>query len=398
MPVYEFEAIDATGHGARGVVHADTARDARAQLRNRSLATLQVREAAGAEGSRAQVRLGARDRTAFTRQLSALVLAGLPLAEALAACAEGAGPGNRTMAMALRGRVMEGAPFAAALAAFPATFDPVYRSSVAAGERSGGLARVLELLAANLEAREASRRRIIAALAYPALLLAVALLVVGGLMLYVVPEVAGVFVRNGQTLPWPTRLLLGASALLRAHMSWAGPTTLAAAAALAATWRRPDFRRWRDARLLAVPAIGRVAVAMECARFARTLAMLCAGSVRLLDAMGLAAGTVSNTSIRAALHAAALDVREGVPLARALRARTPFPAAALHMVANGERVGKVEAMLERVAVQLEAELDARASLAMSVLGPLVILLVGGLVLFIVLAVLLPIFEMNQLVQ
>lgn len=397
MPAYEFEAMDVGGHISKGVVQADTARDARAQLRGRALAALAVQEVDGTRAAKGQVRVDARGRVLLTRQLATLVRAGLPLEEALAALAEGAEGRARSLAMALRARVREGAPLAAALGEFSSTFDALYRGSVAAGEKSGNLAPVLLRLAIHLEEREAMRRRLVGALAYPVLLLLVAMLVVGGLMLYVVPEVTAVFLRTGQRLPLPTRMLLGASRLLGTQLYWAGPLVLATLAALAAGWRRDGFRRWRHVRVLALPGLGRLAMAVDCSRFARTLAMLGSSAVPLLDALQLATETVGNTAIRESLAAAAVQVRAGAPLSQALSRHTRLPAVAVRMIANGERVGRVEAMLDEAAAQLESELDLRVSVGMAMLGPLVILLVGGLVLFIVLAILLPIFEMNQLV-
>ena len=397
MPAYEFEALDADGRARKGVLQADTGRGARIQLRERGLATLTIQEVANGAEARGRSGIGAAARVVLTRQLATLVRAGLPLDEALAALSDGAEGKTRALVMALRARVREGATLAAAMDGFPATFGALYRGSVAAGEQSGNLDEVLSRLATHLEGREAMRRRLIGALAYPVLLLLVATLVVAGLMLYVVPEVTAVFLRSGQALPLPTRLLLGISDLLRTQLYWAGPLLLAAAVLLAGSWRDARFRRWRDGRVLALPLLGRLATAVDVSRFARTLSMLGASAVPLLDALQLAADTVGNTVIRGSLDGVAVQVRAGVPLSKALSRNTRFPAVAVRMIANGERVGRVDSMLDEAADQLERELDMTVSVAMSALGPAVILLVGGLVLFIVLAILLPIFEMNQLV-
>ncbi|MFC4726614.1 type II secretion system F family protein [Coralloluteibacterium thermophilus] len=397
MPAFQFQALDATGRSERGVLQADTARAARSLLRERGLIPLEVEPVAAGARVPGAPRLGAAGRVVLTRQLATLVRAGLPLDEALAALADGAtGPG-RAIALALRARVGEGATLAQALDGFPQSFDTLYRASVAAGERSGRLDRVLLRLAAHLESRDALRRKVVGALAYPALLLAVALLVVAGLMLYVVPEVTGVFARSGQALPWPTRLLMAASDLLRAGWPWLLGAALVAGTALAATWRRPGFAGWRARLLLRVPGVRRLAVALDTARFARTLAMLGAAAVPLLDALRLSTATVANASLRAALEDAARQVREGLPLSRALARDGRFPAVALRLVASGERAGRLDEMLDAAADQLERELDTTLSVATAALGPAVILAVGAAVLFIVLAVLLPIFELNRLV-
>lgn len=397
MPAYRYQALDADGRVRRGATQADTARSVRMQLRERNLVVMSVQEVEGGDAAGDGSRLGATARIVVTRQLATLVRAGLPLDEALAALVDGAEGRPRIAMMALRARVMEGATLAVAMGEFPGTFDRLYRASIAAGEQSGNLAEVLLRLADHMESRDALRRRLIGALAYPVLLLLVALLVVSGLMFYVVPEVTAVFIRSGQALPLPTRLLLGISQVLRTQIYWTGPLLLVTVATLLGNWRRVAFRRWRDRRLLALPLLGRLATAIDTSRFARTLAMLGASAVPLLDALQLATQTVQNTLIRDSLAEVAAQVRAGVPLSKALSRNTRFPSVAVRMIASGERAGRVDSMLDEAAAQLERELDLTVSVAMAALGPAVILLVGGLVLFIVLAILLPVFEMNQLV-
>jgi len=396
VPAFHYQALSAGNRTEKGVLQADTARAARAALRERGLTPLNVAlvEAAGSHGTR----LSGTALVLFTRQLATLFGAGLPLDEVLAATADGADGAMRTLTLSLRARVMEGSSLAQALAEFPATFPPLYRASVAAGEQAGRLGTVLSQLAAHLESRDAMRRRVIAALAYPILLLFFALLVVSGLMLYVVPEVTGVFVRNGQTLPWATRTLLAISAGLQAGVWWLIAAALAASGGLLASWRRPAFVRWRHRNWLRVPLLSRLLIALDSARYARTLALLGASAVPLLDAMSLANATVANHDLRAALGQAAARVREGVPLAQALARSGWFPPLAVRLIASGERAGRLDAMLDEAAAQLERELDMVLSVLMAALGPVVIVLVGGLVLFIVLAILLPIFQLNQLVR
>lgn len=396
MPAFHYEALNPAGRTEKGVLQADTARAVRGQLRERGLAPLAVSEVEGVAARGA--RIGAGGRVTLTRQLATLVAAGLPLEEALAALADGAEPRVRTLALGLRARVMEGGTLAQALGEFPGTFDALYRSTVAAGEQSGRLDRVLLRLADHLEARDALRRRVIGALAYPLLLLTVALAVVSGLLWYVVPEVTEVFMRSGQTLPWPTRVLMGVTALLRAHAWWLLPLLVLAAVALVAAWRRPAVARVRDRLWLRLPLVGRLVAALETARFARTLAMLGASAVPLLEALGLATATVQNRELRDALAGAAGRVREGASLSQALAATGRFPAVAARLIASGEKAGRLDAMLDEAAAQLERELDTVMAVATAALGPAVILGVGGVVLFIVLAILLPIFQMNQLIQ
>ena len=391
MPAFQYQALSADGRTQQGVVQADTARAARATLRERGLAPLSVDELLGAQGERQ--RLSGAARLAFARQLATLTHAGLPLDEALAALAEGAEGRMQAIALAVRARVMEGATLAAALAEYPGSFDALFRASVAAGEHSGRLDVVLARLASHLESRDALRRELISALTYPALLL-----VVAGLLTYVVPQVTEVFVRSGQSLPLPTRALLAISGGLASF----GPWLLLALALLGATlgglWRRPSLRRRRHALWLRLPGLGGLLVKLETARFARTLALLGSSSVPLLDALKLASLTVQNEALVESLDGVAARVREGVPLSAALARTGRFPPLVARLVASGERAGRLDAMLDEAAAQLERELQTVIQVAAGTLGPAVILLVGGLVLFIVLAILLPIFQMNQLIR
>lgn len=396
MPAFHYEALNPAGRTEKGVLQADTARAARGQLRERGMSPLEVHEVEGVVAQRSGV--SASGRVTLTRQLATLVAAGLPLEESLAALADGAEPRVRALALGLRARVMEGATLAQALGEFPGTFDALYRSTVQAGEQSGRLDRVLLRLADHLESRDALRRRLLGALAYPVLLLFVALAVVAGLLWFVVPEVTGVFVRSGQVLPWPTRVLMALTGGLRSHGWWLFPALAIATAIGVMLWRRPSSARARDRLWLRLPFIGRLVVALDTARFARTLAMLGASAVPLLEALRLATATVQNTVLREALAGVAVRVREGATLAQALAATGRFPAVAVRLINSGERAGRLDAMLDEAAAQLERELDTVMAVATAALGPAVILGVGGVVLFIVLAILLPIFQMNQLIR
>lgn len=392
MPAFEFRALDAGGRTEQGVLQADTARGARAALRARGLLPMAV----ATVGGQRRLRLGGR--VLLLRQLAVLVQAGLPLDDALSAMADGADAATRATALAVRARVMEGATLADALAEFPDSFDALACASIAAGEQSGQLARVLLGLAAHGERREALRQRFIAALAYPALVLAIALAVVAGLLVYVVPEVSAVFVRGGQVLPLPTRLLLAVSAFTATQAWWLLPVLVLGGIAAIAAWRRRAWRDARDAWLLRLPGLGPWLGRIEAARHARTLAMGVASGVPLLDALALANDTVQNRQARAEFRAAAMQVGEGRSLSQALAASGRYPPVALRLVASGERAGRLDAMLDEAAAEGERRLDHTTGLLMSALGPAVILGVGALVLFIVLAILLPVFEMNQLLR
>jgi general secretion pathway protein F len=397
MPAFEYSALDAEGRRARGVLQADTARAARAQLRERGLNPLSVDEARAGTGPGGR-RLGAAERALMLRQLATLVGSGLPIDESLAALAEGSAGRLRSQVMALRARVLEGSTLAAAMAEFPGSFPALYRSSVAAGEAAGKLDAVLARLADYAESRDALSRRIVLALAYPLLLSTVALGVVAALMVWVVPQVIGVFAQFGRALPLPTRILVALSELVQAHGGWLLLLVVAAIVGAVLALRRPALRARLDAVSLRIPVWGRLARALDTARFARTLALLTSAAVPLLEALNIASGVVANQVLARALAQAAVRVREGQALSKALADSGQFPPVALRLIASGERSGRLDAMLGEAAAQQERELDTALGVAMAALGPGVILLVGGLVLFVVLAILLPIFQINSLIR
>lgn len=401
MPAFAYQALDADGRTCRGVLQGDTARAVRGSLRERGLSPLEVEEVAGdaRRGPFAARGLSGHQVALLTRQLATLVGAGLPIDEALAALSEQSeNERQRALTVALRSRVMEGASLAQAMGQFPETFPDVFRASVAAGEQSGQLDEVLEKLADHAEARDALAQKLLGALAYPLLLTLVAAAVVTGLLTFVVPQIVGVFQGTGQTLPAATRVLLAISDFLRAW-GWLLAAVLALAGVAAALALRQESvrRRWHAA-LLRLPLLGGLIRAANTARAARTLALLSASAVPLLDALSITAQVVPNLPMREALRRAALRVREGVPFARALGDTGHFPPVALRLIASGERSGQLPRMLDQAARQQQRDLDRWLTALAAILGPLVILIVGTLVLFIVLAILLPIFEMNRMVK
>jgi general secretion pathway protein F len=401
MPAFEFHALDASGRPHKGVLQADTPRAARASLRERGLNPLRIDPVSDrADGSRRGARSGLRgaERVLLVRQLATLVASGLPIDEALQALAEGSEGRLRVQVVSLRSRIMEGASLATAMAEFPDAFPPLFRASVAAGESSGKLDRVLLRLADYAESRDALRRKLLLALTYPLLLTAVALAVVAGLMLWVVPQVIGVFLQYQQTLPLPTRILIGLSDAFARFGPAAGLVALVLLAALLVAARNESMRaRWDDL-VLRTPLLGRLVRSAETARFARTLALLASSAVPLMESLGIASQVVANRSLRAALARVGARVREGQSFARALGDSGEFPPVAVRLIASGEKSGRLDEMLFEAAAHQERELDTQLGIAMAALGPGVILLVGGLVLFIVLAILLPIFELNTLIR
>ncbi len=403
MPAFAYQALDEAGKTQRGVLQGDTARSVRGTLRERGLNPLSVEEVREGEsqerGVFARRGIGGAELALLTRQLATLIGAGLPIDEALGALSEPAdNERQRRMTVALRARVMEGASLAQAMAEFPESFPDIFRATVGAGEQSGRLATVLDKLADYAEARDALKQKIIAALAYPVLLAIVALAVVMGLLTWVVPQIVGVFQNLHQTLPFATRALMALSAFMRAW-GWLVLIALVVAIAGARMALRSDAVRYRwHAWLLRLPLIGRLTRAANTSRATRTLALLAESAVPLLDALGIAAQVVPNLPMREAMRRAAFKVREGTAFSRALGESGLFPPVALRLIASGERSGELPRMLAEAAAQQQRELDRWLAALTAVLGPAVILLVGAMVLFIVLAILLPIFSLNQMVK
>jgi len=401
MPAFAYQALDQGGKTQRGVLQGDTARAVRASLREKGLNPLEVTPVADAQrrGGLFQRGLSGAQLALLTRQLATLLKAGLPLEEALAALTEQNDDTRaRTLVVSLRSRVMEGSSLAAGLADAPESFPEIYRASVAAGEQSGKLDQVLARLADYSEARDALNQKVWAALVYPILLTIVAIAVVSGLLVYVVPQIVGVFTQMHQALPWPTRALLALSRFVQAW-GWLLLAALIAAAVggrLALRVEQARYR-WHEA-LLRLPLIGRLVRAANTARCTRTLALLTASAVPLLDALQIGAQVIPNLPMRAAIRRAAVKVREGGSFSRSLGESGYFPPVALRLIASGERAGELERMLDEAANHQQRELDRWVATLTAVLGPLVILAVGAMVLFIVLAILLPIFEMNQMVK
>jgi len=409
MPAYTFEALDAQGATQKGLIDADTARAARTQLRARGLVPLQVEpaaaSAAGASGQGLRRELwaskafNATGLMVWTRQLAGLVLAGMPLERALSALTEEAeADRQRHLCASLRAEVSGGTAFARALAQFPREFDTAYTAVIAAGEQSGQLGTVLNRLADDLEAREALKNKLIGASLYPAIVSLMAVAIVIFLVSYVVPQVASVFQGKERALPWLTVVMLAVSAVVR-DWGWAMLLALLAlGGGVALARRQPDLRLRMDAAWLTLPLVGRLARGFNAARFAATLAMLASAGVPILRALQTAADTLNNRAMRADALDALVLVREGAPLASALASKKRFPPLLSMFARLGEQTGQLPAMLQRAADQLSAEVQRRAMHLATVLEPLLIVGMGLVVMLIVLAVLMPIIQLNQLVR
>ncbi|RVT86310.1 type II secretion system inner membrane protein GspF [Inhella crocodyli] len=400
MPAYKYEALDAAGRSQSGLLEADTPRAARAQLRDRGLAPLSVAPVAtpsAKAGFSLQPRaFDSASLAVWTRQLAGLVGSGLPLERALTALTDEAEtPRQRDLLASLRAEVNAGASFARAMATAPREFDEVYRGVVAAGEASGALGLVLERLADDLEERQALRNKVMGAMAYPAFICIVAVLIVGFLVTYVVPQVAQAFTSTRQQLPALTVAIVGLSGFVR-QWGWLMALGLVAAGGgLALALREPGFRLRFDAGWLRLPLIGRLARGYNAARFAATLGMLAAAGVPILKALQAAAETLSNHAMRADALDALVQVREGAPLGAALAAKKRFPGLLAMFARLGEQTGQLPAMLERAGKQLSSEVQRRAMAAATILEPLLIVAMGLVVLAIVMAVLQPIIQLQN---
>jgi len=406
MPAYSFEALDAQGETRRGVMEADTAKAVRSQLRAQSLVPLQVQpvgtgtagDAAGGWSDRL-LRRGVFNATGlaiWTRQLAGLITSGLPLERALTALTEETeNDRERHLVAALRAEVNAGSSFAKALARFPGEFPEIYVAVIGAGEQSGNLGLVLERLAGDLEERQALQARLLGAALYPAIVTVVAIGIVLFLVAYVVPQVANVFAGSKRALPFLTVAMLALSAVVR---NWGWAVLLLAVAgtvSLRLALRNPATRERFDAAWLRLPVIGRLARGYNAARFASTLALLAGAGVPILKALQAAAETLGNRAMRADALDALVLVREGAPLASAMAQKKRFPGLLAMFARLGEQTGQLPTMLQRAANQLGAEVQRRAMQLATVLEPLLIVGMGAIVMLIVLAVLLPIIQLNQ---
>ena len=403
MPAFEYTALDGTGRTRKGVEEGDSPRQVRSRLREQGLTPMSVNQVAERQALLRmpvfQQRIKPLELALATRQMATLARAGLPIEEVLATVArQSESPRVRSALTAVRTRVMEGLPLAHALGEFPSVFPVIYRTTIAAGEQAGRLDLVLERLADNVEAQNAMRQKIQLAMFYPAILTCVALLVTVALLTYVVPEVVKVFDGMNQELPLLTRSLIAVSDTLR---DWGILILLVLVGLIYGArtlLRKPAYqRRWHDF-LLRLPLIGRLTRGLNTARFARTLNILAGSGVPLLDALNMSASVISNLPMREAVSAAAQRVREGAGVGLALERSGYFPAMTLSLIKSGESSGTLDSMLERAAETQERELEARIAMVMGVFEPLLILTMGAVVLVIVLAILLPIFELNQLVN
>jgi general secretion pathway protein F len=403
---FEYTALDTGGRSRKGVIEGDTARHVRTLLRERQLLPVTVeavalRESKRQRGSRFGFARGvsAADLSLLTRQLSTLVRAGLPLEEALLAVSQQTEkPRVQSILLGVRAKVVEGHTLATGLGDFPRVFPEIYRATVSAGEQSGHLDAVLERLAEYTESREQMRQNVMGAMLYPMVLTLMCFTIVSILLTYVVPKVVDVFEANHARLPLATRVLVGVSGFLRHYGLW---LLIAIGAGTFVFWRSlksREMRRRVHQSLLTLPLVGRIVRGVNTAQFTRTLSILTASAVPVLDALRIASEVVTNLPMRDAVTEAAARVREGAPIGRSLSTSRLFPPMTVHLISSGESSGQLQTMLERAATNQERELEALLAALVGLLGPLLIVGMGLFVMGIVFAMLLPIFEMNSLIR
>ncbi len=407
MGAFEYTALDNAGRSRKGVIEGDTPRHVRSLLRERQLLPLTVEQVAAQESrinrGAGRFALGrgvsASDVSLVTRQIATLVKAGLPLEEALLAVSQQTEkPRVQSVILGVRAKVVEGHTLASGLADFPRVFPEIYRATVSAGEQSGHLDAVLERLADYTESRDQMRQKVIGALLYPMVLTAMCFGIVSILLTYVVPKVIEVFEANHAKLPLATRVLVGVSDFLRHDGIWIVLAIVIGAVIFSRALRSAHNRRRWHRTLLTLPVFGKILRGFNTARFTRTLSILVASAVPVLDSLRIASEVVMNLPMRDAVNDAAARVREGAPIGKSLATSRLFPPMTIHLISSGESSGELQAMLERAATNQENELESLLAAMVGLMGPMLIVGMGMIVMGIVFAMLLPIFEMNQLIH
>ncbi|QIL85599.1 type II secretion system inner membrane protein GspF [Vibrio sp. HDW18] len=404
MAAFEYKALDNKGRHKKGIIEGDNARQVRQRLKEQGLVPIEVLETQ-AKAARSRQGLGFKrgistpDLALITRQLSTLVQSGMPLEECLRAVAEQSEkPRIRSMLVAVRAKVTEGYTLSDSLADYPQVFDELFRSMVAAGEKSGHLDSVLERLADYAENRQKMRSKLQQAMIYPVVLVVFAVGIVAFLLAAVVPKIVGQFVQMGQALPASTQFLLDASDFLQHWGVWLLIGLLVLIYLLRYALTKPDLRLAWDRRVIRLPMIGKIARGLNTARFARTLSICSSSAIPILDGMRVAVDVMTNQFVKQQVLAAAENVREGSSLRKALEQTKLFPPMMLHMIASGEQSGELESMLTRAADNQDQSFESTVNIALGIFTPALIALMAGMVLFIVMATLMPILEMNNLMS
>lgn len=406
MSAFNYTALDSKGKKNKGVIEGDNERQVRGVLREKGLIPLEVKPVQQQSNTKnykpsffqSAISLNATDLALVTRQLATLVQAGLPIEEAIKGVAEQNEKGAiKSLLLAVRSKVVEGKSLAQALQDYPRAFPELYRATISAGEQSGFLSNVLERLADYTEARQALQQKITLALFYPALLTLVAITIVIGLLTYVVPKVVKVFENFDQELPTLTKLLINTSDFLQANWMVLGVGLVAVIILSNSAWKNKKIRANIQRVILKLPILAKLERSGNTARFTRTFSILMASSVPVLEAMRISATVMNNLPMQQTVSEATVKVREGSSISRALSHDKIFPPMVIQLISSGEQSGRLEVMLERASAQQERELETLIAAILGLFEPLLILAMGGIVLVIVLAILLPIFQLNQLV-
>ncbi|NCF51720.1 type II secretion system inner membrane protein GspF [Gammaproteobacteria bacterium] len=404
MGAYEFVALDQAGKESKGLIEGDTAKHVRQILRDRQLLPVRVIEVAQKEARRQRTfswrrGISTSELALLTRQLASLTQSGLPLEEALLAVGQqNDQPRTKSILLGVRSRVMEGHTLADGLSEYPQAFPELYRATVAAGEQSGHLDVVLERLADYTEARQELRQRVTNAMVYPIALVLMAVAIISFMLATVVPRIVSVFDNAAGELPALTRWMIATSDFMRSQWLF---IIIALAVAVYGIWRllrQPGPREKYHRLLLGMPIAGRLTRGINTARFTRTFSILVGSGVPILEALKIAAEVIENLPMRRAVTEASLRVREGASISKSLAASNLFPPMMIHLIASGETGGKLEEMLSRTANYQEREVDGLIATLLGILQPLLIVLMGAVVMTIVLAILLPIFEINNLIR
>ena len=405
MAAFEYKALDAKGKSKKGSIEADNARQARQRIKELGLMPVEMTEAKaktakGAQSSTSFKRgISTPDLALITRQISTLVQSGMPLEECLKAVAEQSEkPRIRTMLLAVRSKVTEGYSLADSLSDYPHIFDELFRAMVAAGEKSGHLDAVLERLADYAENRQKMRSKLLQAMIYPIVLVVFAVTIVSFLLATVVPKIVEPIIQMGQELPQSTQFLLASSEFIQNWGIQLLLLTLGVIVLVKTALKKPGVRMSWDRNLLSIPLIGKIAKGINTSRFARTLSICTSSAIPILEGMKVAVDVMSNHHVKQQVLQASDSVREGASLRKALDQTKLFPPMMLHMIASGEQSGQLEQMLTRAADNQDQSFESTVNIALGIFTPALIALMAGLVLFIVMATLMPMLEMNNLMS
>ena len=404
MPAFEYQALNEKGRQKKGVLEGDSARQIRQQLRDKNWTPLNIEMASEKQANQSFSRLfsatsiSVSDLALITRQLATLIQAGLSVDEALRAVSRQSEKSRiKSMILAIRAKVLEGYSLASALAEYPRSFPDIYRSTVAAGEKSGHLDLVLEQLADYTERRHETQQKIKMAMLYPFILMGVAVLIIIGMLTYVVPKMVSVFENRDEALPFLTQALIDSSDFLKANGLWLILLMVVIGIVYQQAMKRETMRQSAHRFYLRVPLLAKIIKGADTARLTSTLSILFRSGVPLVEALSIAGAVTSNMCIRSAVADAAEKVREGGSLNRSLDASGYFPPMLIQMIASGEASGELDSMLERSAQNQQRELEGLLSTLVGLFEPIILLVMGGVVLVMVLAIMLPIISLNNLV-